>query len=67
MDKEMERELQSMREAVSRLADCMRNVSFWVDDDADLVGYVTLAVVALRCAMETLQSKLALETFADKL
>ena len=65
MNKEMESELQSMREAISRLADCTRNVSFLVDN-ADLTGYISLAVVALRCATETLQSKLALETFADR-
>ena len=59
MDKEMERELQSMGEAISRLADCTRNVSFWVDD-ADLIGYGRLAVVALRCLAETVQSKVAL-------
>ena len=66
MNKEMERELQSIREAISRLADYTRNVSFWVDDDADLIEDIRLTVVALHYLTETLQAKVALETFAYK-
>ena len=59
MDERLERELQSIEELISSLADHTRNLSSWVDDDADLIEDMRQNVVALHYLTETLKAKVA--------
>ncbi|MFC1864499.1 hypothetical protein ACFLYG_01560 [Chloroflexota bacterium] len=66
MDGKVERELQSIELAISSLAYHTKRLSLWVDYDADLIESMRQYVVALHYMMETLKTKVALETFVDK-
>ena len=66
MDAKVERELQSIEQAISSLVSYTENLSLWVDDDADVIESMRQYVMALHYLTETLKTKVALETFADK-
>ena len=67
MDCDVERELQSIKQAISSLASHIKNLSLCVDDDADVIEGMRQAVVALHYLTETLKTKGALKTFAEKI
>ena len=66
MDESVERELQSIEEAISKVVDHSRTLSSWVDDGDGLIEELQQIGVALHYLMETLKVKLTVETFADK-
>ena len=66
MNEKVERELQSIEEAISRLADHTRNLSSWADVSDELIEEMEQMVVALDHLRETFEAELPPETLADK-
>ena len=62
MDGKVERELQSIEQAISSLASHTENLSLWVNDDTDVIESMKQYVMALHYLTETLKTKITLET-----